>query len=1254
MIKRLLVFLLLGVWFYGKAQCPQVYNYLGTPTLNPQFISCTGNAYVLNYQSPSSFGSYTINWGDASANNTGAAYTANALITHTYAATVNTFVITLSIPSAACTMTSLVVLEKPVNASIQIPTLGITQACAPKTLTFTNSSTDVSATTSFTWNFGDGTPPVVVTSTNVGQNMLHQYNRYTVNCQTQVTLQAKNYCSFNNPTIANFNPIQIYDVDSAIITPDRLLRCWPDAAFTFSNTSQRNCLTQGNTFQRRERWNFGNYWGLNHDSIINWSPWPPTSPRTVSYPSVGNYTVMLQDSNLCGVSSRVISVIIVNSPTAGVVAPGGFLCQNTPLTFTNTSSTGYAYLWNFGTSGTFTNLGGGNKTFTYPSAGNYTVRVVAFIPNGGGSCTDTASAPVTILSSPVASFAVSPNTGCNSINSATFTDQSTGANSWNWTFGNGATSTLQVPPIQNFTVVGGITASLLVTAATGCSNTATQTLIVRPKPIPAFTQFTTCVNAPVTFTNLSSITGTNPITSYTWSFGDGSSLSNSTTPIKTYSAPSTYTVKLKVASAFCIDSLSQTVSINVKPTANFAHSPTLSCPPLLTTFTNSSSNASAYLWKFGAAGNPTSSASNPTFSFGNSTQSFQNYTITLIASTGFGCSDSIKKSVSVRPKPIANYTTNTATGCSPLVTTFSSTSTGAGTYSYTFGDGGSSALQNPAHTYSNATLFTQTVSAQLVVTNSVGCTDTLKKVITIYPEALPIFTMLPASGCSPLTVNFPSVPGVATYTWNHGDGSPTFTTLTAHNFTYVNTGSVNLVYTVSLIALTSNGCVGSDSKTVTIFPNPVANISFSPATGCSPLSVNYTNTSSGSVNSFWQFFNGQTSNIANPTTTFTNSIGTGPITYSVKLRVSSVNGCNDSIVKPITLLPLPKAGFGLDTPACAPKVISFTNTTQGGNTYKWTFGDGGTSTQAAPAHLYSNGSIGNVPYTVKLVAISTELCRDSISTVMYVHPKPTYFISSAPDSGCSPLKVFFPKINGVVRYEWKYDNIAFGSNGDISNTFENKTSLIKNFNVQLIGSDVFNCSDTATKTIRVFPKPTAKFIASPLTVYVPNQSTQFTNQSISAASYTWSFGDGGSSKEFNPSHTYTSPGQYQIRLIVTSNKGCRDTFLLPETVVALDETSVEVPNAFTPNPNGSPGTKYNPKDLSNDIFHPNIKGTEKYTLSIYSRWGELLFETKDPEEGWDGYYKGKLCTQDVYIWKVTATFVDGKTYSKTGDLLLLK
>jgi gliding motility-associated-like protein len=97
-----------------------------------------------------------------------------------------------------------------------------------------------------------------------------------------------------------------------------------------------------------------------------------------------------------------------------------------------------------------------------------------------------------------------------------------------------------------------------------------------------------------------------------------------------------------------------------------------------------------------------------------------------------------------------------------------------------------------------------------------------------------------------------------------------------------------------------------------------------------------------------------------------------------------------------------------------------------------------------------------------------------------------------------------------------------------------------------------------------------------------------------------------------------------------------------------------MPNAFTPNPSGSPGGIYDPTNVNNDIFHPVIRGTEKYVFSIFSRWGELLFETKNPEEGWDGYYKGKMCTQDVYIWKIAATFIDGKTYNKTGDVLLLK
>jgi gliding motility-associated-like protein len=173
-------------------------------------------------------------------------------------------------------------------------------------------------------------------------------------------------------------------------------------------------------------------------------------------------------------------------------------------------------------------------------------------------------------------------------------------------------------------------------------------------------------------------------------------------------------------------------------------------------------------------------------------------------------------------------------------------------------------------------------------------------------------------------------------------------------------------------------------------------------------------------------------------------------------------------------------------------------------------------------------------------------------------------------------------------------------------------------------------------------------------VFTPNQPTEFTNLSTGAVLYAWSFGDGGTSSIFSPTHTYSVAGEYQSTLIVTSNKGCKDTFSLPEKIIALEETFVQIPNAFTPNAGGSPGTVFDPRDKSNDIFHPNIKGVDKYTFSVYSRWGELLFETRNPAEGWDGYYKGKICTQDVYIWKITAIFIDGKTFSKTGDLLLMR
>ncbi len=1251
MKRFVLFFIYLLFSINGNAQCPPIYNSAGTLTNNPVFISCSGGAYNMNIQSNVSWGTYTINWGDATPNTVGVSYTALSLIPHTYAAITGTYQITLTIPGAACTRTALVVMEQPSNAVISIPPGLPTLGCAPKTLTFQNTSTNVSANTTFTWNFGDGSPIQVFNSSNAGALISHTYLKGTVNCQTQVNLFARNFCNVV-PSNSTWNPLQIYDLDDAAITPDQAVKCYPDTTFIFNNTTNRNCVPQGNTFQRQELWNFGNYWGLGHDSIINWNPWPPTFPRTISYPGLGTYTVMLLDSNLCGIDPVVISVSVVSPPTASLIAPPGNLCQNTSLTFTNASPPGSSYLWNFGAGGGFVNLGGGNKTFTYTSPGTYTVRLIAFI-GGGNACRDTATAVVNILPAPVADFTVSPNTGCNSILNATFTESSTLAVQWNWNFGNGNTSTLQVPPLQNYLTPGAFTASLTVTASTSCVHTKTASLIVRPKPVPSFAPISACVGAVANFTNTSTVTGTNPIASYTWNLGDGSAISTQTNPAHTYTAPNTYSVKLIATTAFCIDSVIQTVLVNLKPVANFVFTPTVDCPPFALTFSNTSVNNTSSFWNFGSSATATSNLANPGFTYQNATQSIQNYTVTLIVGTGSGCSDTIQHSLSVRPRPIANFTTTGFSGgCSPLPTTFSNTSIGASSYTWSFGDGSGSAATNPQHTFLNTSLLLLTRTITLVSTNSVGCSDTIRKTIQIFPQPFTNFTMIPASGCTPLQVTFPSVPGVISYTWNFGDGSFPLVTTTPTTHVFTNTTTANQTFTVKLIAQNGFGCIDSSYGYPVIFPRAFADFTASPLQGCTPFNVTLINGSSGFNTSQWTFGNGLTSNFNNTSTTYTHVAGSPSQTFSIKLVVASINNCKDSIEKGILLYAQPKAEFQLDTPACSPKVMTFTNTSSGATSYLWYLGDGSTSTFSNPVNLYSNPT--DVIYLVRLRATNPSGCSDSVSVNMTIHGKPTFDFDPSPDSGCTVLSVNFPSVVGVSSYLWNFGDGTAANTGNVTHLFTNNGVIDKLFSVVLIGKDQFGCADTSSQIIKVFPRPTAKFTAAPLSVYIPVQPVYFANLSSNGNFYDWDFGDGTTSEDFEPSHLYKKPGEYVITLIAENTRGCKDTFQLPEVVKALDESSIIIPNAFTPNLSGSPGLIYDPNDLSNDIFHPDVRGAETYQLSIFSRWGELLFETNNPREGWDGYYKGVLCTQDVYVWKVKATFLDGKVLTKTGDVLLLR
>ncbi|HAS35810.1 MAG TPA: hypothetical protein DCS15_04940, partial [Flavobacteriales bacterium] len=215
-ILYLLLFLFLGSQV--QAQCPQIIGGDGLPSNNPRWVSCSGGAFNLFIQGNQAIGSYIISWGDGTANNTGASIGAAGFVSHNYAAAQANYTVTITETSTGCVISGTVIMEEAVNSAIQIPLGGVTAVCAPGTMSFTNASTNVSSNTNFIWTFGDGSAPVPFNSTNAGAIVSHTFQRNTVNCVTTVTLSAENFCSFGTPTVASFNPIQVYDIDDAQIT----------------------------------------------------------------------------------------------------------------------------------------------------------------------------------------------------------------------------------------------------------------------------------------------------------------------------------------------------------------------------------------------------------------------------------------------------------------------------------------------------------------------------------------------------------------------------------------------------------------------------------------------------------------------------------------------------------------------------------------------------------------------------------------------------------------------------------------------------------------------------------------------------------------------------------------------------------------------------------------------------------------------------------------------------------------------------
>ncbi|MBK7816240.1 MAG: PKD domain-containing protein [Sphingobacteriaceae bacterium] len=975
LVKRLVYLALLQLTlFAAKAQCPQILDYLNNPSSNPTWISCTGAAYTLNFQSPSNFpGTYTISWGDASPDHTGTAYTASSVIPHVYSST-GSFVVTLMIPAQTCTMTGLVVVELAVNAALSIPIGGTLAGCSPANITFSNVSTNVSSTTQFTYIWGDNTPNSTFNSTNTSAS--HIYSAANVTCATSATLLAWNYCSFSSTSTAIIGPVNVYARDVAQITTSVQNKCWPDNVFTFTNTSVENCTAFGNNYQRKQYWKLGNYWAFNsfQDSIYPWTNIPPNTPVTVAFPTMGGFVVQLKDSNVCGVDSITQLVNIFNAPTASVIAPTGPFCTNSLMTFTNASSVGVFYKWDMGDGSGWVNFLFGPKTYSYATPATYTVRLVAFIPFGG-MCSDTDQVVITILPGPTATFACSPTQSCVPLVGVTFTDNTVGPPvAWLWDFGNLNTSTLQVPAPETYTFAGTHTVLLIITAANGCQASNTQTIQVDAPPTGSFSATQVCAGSATTFTNLSI-----GATSYTWDYGDASPTSTVTNPTHTYASGGTYTVTLTTSNGICTGTYTNTAFVMALPVPNFVMTPTAGCAPLVVTFTNTTTGAVSVTWNFGDASPPTTVA-NPVHVYSSPTTVDQTYTITLVADNAGGCGDSIKKTVVLFGNPAPSFTFFPKFACSPFNVTFTNTSVGGTSNFWDLSFSNTTTATNPSQTYTNAAgSGSVTIPIKLVVTNVNGCKDSITDNIGVFAQPQAGF-IADTAVCHPRMITFTNTSiGASTYSWNFGSSGSS--TLSIPGFQYTNPGATPQASLTQLSVTNSDGCSHSYTLNSIIYPKPNIVYTAVPDSGCSPLRVNFPTVPGFTVYN-WAFGNANSASTASASEQYVNFTA-ATRTFTSSLIASDIHGCSDTAAKNIRVFPAPVANFSpvTTTTLYLPEaLVTFNNLTTGATSYTWSFGDGTSSTTTNTLDATHTYSAPN-SYSVMLMAINSKGCRDTFKLV---------------------------------------------------------------------------------------------------------------------------------------------------------------------------------------------------------------------------------------------------------------------------------
>lgn len=723
----------------------------------------------------------------------------------------------------------------------------------------------------------------------------------------------------------------------------------------------------------------------------------------------------------------------------------------------------------------------------------------------------------------------------------------------------------------------------------------------------------------------------------------------------------TVIIKLVTTSQFgCRPDTMQMQFITVKTAfANFTKTANNGCGPLAVSFTNTSSILNdpsiEFFWNFGnGISSNTLLPPNPVI-FNNDAVNFRDTTYYITLKAYNGCDTTIfLDSVTVFPNSKARFGVDTTRGCSPFTIHISNTSPGNNTaYYWDFGDGTRDTTFTNGlltHTYNTGTVANYTI--RLISENQ--CTrDTQSIDIVVTPNIIQPFVSVfgnQLSGCAPHLVTFSnSTVGATQLTWNFGDGSPVIITPNNQNTVthlYNNAGN----YTV-VIRLQNDCSDTTINRTVNVYAPPSAGFNLSSIRICTGQPVTATNISTDANSYEWNWGDGSGSN---GTTHVYNTAGV----YTVQLVAIRVHPsgfiCTDTATQQITVLDKILAQINVAPGRlCAPYTLNVNaGNISGFSEVKWVVYDSSTvqgefhSTGLSATYVYT------VPgtYSVKLVVKTTDNCKDSATYQFQVLNNPVTTFEPNITTCDHDTTVIYTAVttnpgNGSLNYKWFIDGVIEGTGNPFSfhvQVAHNNPNVVQ-YQVRALAENVQGCGDTsAVRTLTIQPLPIPNITVSP--AFVQQQPDyEFTFKDIVATNpnktYLWSMGDRSLQTRSGQEITYEygDTGTYKVKLLVTDfATGCS----------ALDSVKVTILHV--------PGYLHVPNAMclgcaNNSLrqFLPLGKGLKKYKLTIYTTWGQKIFETTklnadgSPSEPWDGRFNGKVLQQDVYTWQIEGMYTNG-------------